>query len=487
MSLPPAAKPPLSDPQTELTVLAACLLWKDDYYAACAEYVTAEDFSRPVHAATWNLLGDLPADLGDGIMIELRRRLVEGGGAPEPTEYFVQQLLEVPSGVGAPAFAKTIRKLSLARRQAKLLEQIRLSPTGLNGELDELRIIQEHIDDLDAGPKIHLPLPTPASELCAKAITPIEWLLEPVLAKGCLTFLQGEMKGGKSCFALLQAIAVASGRWASGRFMMQEPSAPRRTLFITYEDNERRLRRRIAEYCAGMSIDIPTNLLIYTNQDAPEIDFMKPGSVPFLKNLLMVNAIEALFLDTWSYLHSGDENSSGDMTRATRHLRQVVTSMNCATQAIHHIRKPGQKGDAASTAMKGRGSGAIAASADCIINFGARVSPNVTAVSTVSKDAQADDFNVAYQPQENGSIQWAVLDTGERENVREGKFKVVQILIQLRITQPDGSPVSDISELLPEVSDKSIKRYLAQLVGEQKVEITEKKGFGGSKHYRLLQ
>ena len=79
-----------------------------------------------------------------------------------------------------------------------------------------------------------------ASELLKKVLPEHRWAVRGVLAEGC-ALLVGRPKIGKSWLALNVAIAIASG----GRALGQIPVEAGDVLYLSLEDNERRLRSRL--------------------------------------------------------------------------------------------------------------------------------------------------------------------------------------------------------------------------------------------------
>jgi hypothetical protein len=76
----------------------------------------------------------------------------------------------------------------------------------------------------------------------------LEWLVEPIVPKGCLGFISGQPKLGKSILALDMSLHIARSFYEEnvmwlGRFRCE----PVRILYISREDPLRRLRDRARE------------------------------------------------------------------------------------------------------------------------------------------------------------------------------------------------------------------------------------------------
>jgi hypothetical protein len=84
------------------------------------------------------------------------------------------------------------------------------------------------------------PLPETATALLAKTFPPLRCFVEDLLAEG-LTILAGKPKKGKSYLALDMSLSIAVGRQAFMKF----PTEKARVLYVSLEDGERRLQRRL--------------------------------------------------------------------------------------------------------------------------------------------------------------------------------------------------------------------------------------------------
>jgi hypothetical protein len=78
------------------------------------------------------------------------------------------------------------------------------------------------------------------NELRAKEFAPVRWAIPDILAEG-VTLFGGREKMGKSWLALSLCVAVATGGYALGKRKVEQGEA----LYLSLEDNERRLQERI--------------------------------------------------------------------------------------------------------------------------------------------------------------------------------------------------------------------------------------------------
>ena len=81
-----------------------------------------------------------------------------------------------------------------------------------------------------------------ATDLLAKQLPPLRCFVDELLAEG-LTILAGKPKKGKSYLALDMALSLSVGRQAFMKF----PTEKSRVLYVSLEDGERRLQRRLRQ------------------------------------------------------------------------------------------------------------------------------------------------------------------------------------------------------------------------------------------------
>jgi AAA domain len=84
------------------------------------------------------------------------------------------------------------------------------------------------------------PVTYTGNELRAKVFPPVRWAIPGILAEG-VTLFGGREKMGKSWLALGLCVATATGGYALGKKRVEQGES----LFLSLEDNERRLRERI--------------------------------------------------------------------------------------------------------------------------------------------------------------------------------------------------------------------------------------------------
>jgi KaiC/GvpD/RAD55 family RecA-like ATPase len=440
------------------------------------EILTAADFTGSGRRLVFETLRDLivsgrPADLSL-VKAELIRRgtLKTAGGDKAIIE--LAEAAEVPGH--AVEYARNLKRASLERQAGALVERVRLrleSHEPCGAELESLRVVLAVLEDNGEaeGPK-----PIPAPELIATASEEIDFAIEPLMSMGALTQLQGKPKGGKSCFALLLALAIAAGV-PVGRFTVRKA---RRVLFVSFEDSPRRLKRRILQYMGGLNVPVPDGLLVW---DAPTIDLPRDERV--VLRVLKGCGAEVLVIDTLSYVHSAEENRADAMRPVMASIRRIARNGNVGILLIHHTRKSSHAGDVGGPSDKGRGSSAIVAAADCIVDWGDRVAPGRTAVKVVSKDGADFEFCAVYSEGdgEADSVSWEIADPLEREDVAALKRRVLDAVVKLASLHPDGVTRGDVARL-GIASAPTVGNYLIALAKEGALEVSD--GQRGAKLYR---
>lgn len=387
---------------------------------------------RKVAHALWRLRGKVPEVNSVALIAELG---VMGCYAAIDGYNYLLRIIESSMGY-APGHGEDLRKLQAKGRAGRLMKSIHESmSTGheVNGQLDELRAALAEMKG-----KAEEPKPPPgyaAADLLTKILPPIDYIIQPIASIGNLTMLQGEPKSGKSCFALYVAISASLGAWCAGRLSC---TAPRRVLFITYEDGLLRICTRLKQYVRGLSsTSMPDTLTVYSHETAPILRLETPQGCALLKAMIRQYRAELVVLDTLSHLHGCEENSKKEMQPVLDALKDIARDLRCAILLLHHSGKP-NKEQSRSIAYRARGSSAISAAADIIIDWGDRGSTNITPCKLISKDDDSDEFAVVYSPTDDGSIRWELQDAEAAGDAAGNRAKVLHAVQEIHITSPEG-------------------------------------------------
>lgn len=310
----------------------------------------------------------------------------------------------------------------------------------------------------------------PLNELKHLIDEEIQYAIKPISPRGTLTMVQGMPKAGKSTFSLWIAECAAIGHWPSGIFEIKKPL---KVLFIEFEDSKILTVKRASRYLAGAGFDpyILPSEFIYCEHPTLWLD--SPKYEEALTAEIKLKGYELIVIDTLSFVHQAEsENDSADMKVLTAALKRIVTTTNCSIIFIHHTGK-GAKDKAVAEAS--RGSSAIPACADVIMNWGDREGGNITPLSIISKYDDSLNCTVEYiRKDESGSVEWRV----EREEKPEaaprgqrGTEAVFLALQQIATSEPEGVRQSSVVAMMADQSmpKPSVLRHLGELVAQGKI------------------
>ena len=155
---------------------------------------------------------------------------------------------------------------------------------------------------------------------------PVPWVMEPILARGCVTMLAGREGRGKSMFALATAAGV--GR---GTKLLDVAGMPvglsGHVFYVDAENGEHEAHRRIH----GLSIE-PGSL---TYVEANGFDLKR--HLVLLDDLVRQCEPKLLVLDSLRSLAPGlDENDSMQAEAALRPIVRLTQELQIATLILHH-------------------------------------------------------------------------------------------------------------------------------------------------------
>lgn len=178
-------------------------------------------------------------------------------------------------------------------------------------------------------------LPTASGTLqpVERSATPVatDWIIQGMVARGCVTMLAGAAKAGKSILALQYAAAAAA------RFQ---------TVYVDAENGATVIQQRLAH--------LPVAPRVYEARG-----FNLDDGIAQLETIILAGC-DFLVLDSWVSLWSGSESSVRDVCRSLEAIRTLAQQFNIGVLLIHHTTK------GSSTY---RGSGAIAGSIEAVFTL----------------------------------------------------------------------------------------------------------------------
>lgn len=159
-------------------------------------------------------------------------------------------------------------------------------------------------------------------------LPPVEWIVPGLLPQG-LALLVGKSKIGKSWLVMQMALAAVNGQ----RFLNWQCREPIRALYLSLEDNQRRLQKRL-KHCnqpvEGLDVAITWKQL-------------QMGGREMLENYLSSNpACRLVIVDTLQKirgLDNGKINAYQADYAVMGALKSLADAYNCSIVAIHHTRK----------------------------------------------------------------------------------------------------------------------------------------------------
>ena len=177
-----------------------------------------------------------------------------------------------------------------------------------------------------------------ASKLC-----PPDWLIKGRFVPGYLTVTAAPPGVGKSRIALLEGVAVATGKPISGMAVRKSG-----TVWYISEDPIDDLKERFIGICKANEIDhTAVNVLMTSLMLLPLRLLDKNGSsyvrldpaINWLTEQVKSHNIRLLILDPYTRLHNCDENDNRAADIVTEILQKIGTECNCAIHIIHHTGK----------------------------------------------------------------------------------------------------------------------------------------------------
>ena len=240
---------------------------------------------------------------------------------------------------------------------------------------------------------------TSASELMAKDIPPIDFLVDGLLPQG-LALLAAPPKYGKSWMALDLCLAVASGADFLGHKTHQAD-----TYYMALEDSERRMKTRLETLLADN--EPPSGCHI--SYDAPNLD---SDLLTQLEEVLKsFPGIRLIIIDTLQKIRGMVNSREGAYAADYRELgtlKKFADQHNISILLIHHLRKMIDTSDPFTMIS---GTNGVLGSVDTamVLSKAARSDDNTT-LSIVGRDVDSDDIVLRFDPD---SCRWTVVGSAQ--------------------------------------------------------------------------
>jgi hypothetical protein len=186
-----------------------------------------------------------------------------------------------------------------------------------------------------------------AAEL-ALVVEEERWLIRDFWALGAVGLLGGPPKVGKSWLGLDMAVSVAFNTACLGHFKVKHRGP---ALVYLAEDALPLVRERLASLCAHRGIALGSlDVHVITSARLRLDDASDLASLATCIERLEPNL---LLLDPLVRLHTGDENSSSDISALLGDLRELSRAHELAIVVVHHMSK--HRGRNLGQALRGSG------------------------------------------------------------------------------------------------------------------------------------
>ncbi len=174
-----------------------------------------------------------------------------------------------------------------------------------------------------------------AADLDAAAMQP-RWLVKDLWVAAGVGVIGGHPKSLKTWLGLEIAVSVATGTPCLGRFHVPAPGP---VLAFLAEDAPHAVKERLVALCAQHDVSIEALDLHVITAHALKLD--RADDVESLDATVSALHPRLLLLDPLVRLHSGDENSSQEISALLDCLRCMQRKHDTAVILVHHARKNG--------------------------------------------------------------------------------------------------------------------------------------------------
>lgn len=273
-----------------------------------------------------------------------------------------------------------------------------------------------------------------SSVLRTKEIPDANWIVPGLLPEG-LAILGGRPKKGKSFLALAVALAVAQGGMVLGKYRVQKSSV----LYVSLEDNERRLRDRI-QLLQGPEESFPDNL--YYCLELPRLD---QGGLLQIEEFLDGHPdVKFVIVDTLGRVMPQPKTAGSDQFQEVYDfmgkVQKWTLSRRISLMLIHHIKKA-TTGNIFDDFV---GSSAYVAAPDALWALGAsNRGKGYATFSTTGKDVGENEFCLSF---ERGI--WSLEGEGPEVNLPPLQRDIFDCLAVSKKANGTGLAPAEIAEAL---------------------------------------
>ena len=303
----------------------------------------------------------------------------------------------------------------------------------------------------------HLPTPQSAEALLRKQFAPLRCFAQDLLAEG-LTILAGKPKKGKSYLALDMSLSIAVGR----EVFMKFASERARVLYISLEDGERRLQRRL--------------LAIQPNLTTPKgLDFLYTfprlgeGALEALQEYAM--SYQVIIIDVLGRILPAQTparkslSEYQEFTDSLGPIQQLAQDKRIAIVLIDHVRKANSE-DAGDTIMGSQGKFGVA---DHALIYSRKGEDKDGVLEILSRDLDEEKYVLTMV---NGHLEF--MGKGESFEVDSEQNRIIKILEEER--RPLSIPEIMKAMGLGEQHYKRFRVVMHRLYDADRIGRTSKRG-----------
>lgn len=172
-----------------------------------------------------------------------------------------------------------------------------------------------------------------------EALTPVNWICAPLIAKGTLVFVAGLPETNKTWLLMDLALECARPLPDKGNWLNLFPVIHSRVLFIDQERFKGETQRRFRSVAREKGIDfkaIKDNLFIRCGTST-RLD-ITPSYEAFRRELLEIKP-ELVLIDSWASFQSSDENNRQSVQVVLERIKALRTEIGCTFIFIDHENK----------------------------------------------------------------------------------------------------------------------------------------------------
>ncbi|GJD52698.1 hypothetical protein OPKNFCMD_5464 [Methylobacterium crusticola] len=187
---------------------------------------------------------------------------------------------------------------------------------------------------------------TPFSWVDPKALPPRRWLYGRHYIRQYATATIAPGGLGKTSLALVEAVAMATGRSLLG-------AEPRKRLRVWYwngEDPQDEVQRRIAAVCVHYDIgreELEGRLFLDSGRNTPIVIAQRVGDHTQVQRPVVADfvseirskQIDVTIIDPFVSCHDVPENDNGAIDKVTKAWAGIAGQTNSAVELVHHVRK----------------------------------------------------------------------------------------------------------------------------------------------------